>query len=45
VGRVADLAMPEAEPLHVRQRTILEERALLGGLGASLSSAAKKTRP
>jgi hypothetical protein len=45
VGKVADIAMPESEPLHVRQRTILEERALLGGLGASLARAAKKTGP
>jgi hypothetical protein len=45
VGKVADVAMPEAETLHVRQRTILEERALLGGLGASLAPAAKKTGP
>ncbi len=45
VGKVADIAMPEAESLHVRQRTILEERALLGGLGAALSSAGKKQGP
>ena len=45
VGKVADIAMPEAEALHVRQRTILEERALLGGLGASLAPAVKKTGP
>jgi hypothetical protein len=45
VGKVADIAMPEAEALHVRQRTILEERALLGGLGATLSPAGKKPRP
>ena len=43
VGRVADIAMPEAEALRLRQRTILEEKALLGGLGAV--SAAKKTGP
>ena len=45
VGKVPAIAMPEAEPLRMRQRTVLEERALLGGLGASLSSAAKKTGP
>ena len=45
VGKVGDIAMPETEPLRMRQRTVLEERALLGGLGASLSSAAKKTGP
>jgi len=43
VGKVADIAMPEAETLHVRQRTILEERALLGGLSAS--PLAKKPAP
>lgn len=35
LGQVPDLAMPEAETLHLRQRTILEERALLGGICAS----------
>jgi len=45
VGNVADIALPETEPLRMRQRTVLEERALLGGLGASLSAAAKKTGP
>jgi hypothetical protein len=36
VGKVADITMPAAaEALHTRQRTILEERALLGGLGSS----------
>jgi len=55
VGKVADIVMPEAEALRVRQRTILEERALLGGLGASrlgasrlgatLGPAVKKTGP
>jgi hypothetical protein len=43
VGQVADIAMPEAEALRLRQRTILEEKALLGGLGAA--TAAKKTGP
>ncbi len=45
VGQVADIALPEAEPLHVRQRTILEERALLGGLSAALAPAGKKPVP
>lgn len=35
VGKVADIVMPDAEPLRVRQRTMLEERALLGGLSAA----------
>jgi hypothetical protein len=43
VGGVAEIAMPEAEPLRLRQRTILEEKALLGNLGAV--SATKKTGP
>jgi hypothetical protein len=41
----APVTMPAAETLPVRQRTILEERALLGGLGgraASLPTAPKK---
>jgi hypothetical protein len=40
-GAVADIVLPEADTLHPRQRTVLEERALLPGLGASLSSANK----
>jgi hypothetical protein len=32
VGKVAQVAMPDAGTLPVRQRTVLEERALLGGL-------------
>lgn len=35
VGKVAKVAMPEAEPLRTRQRTALEERALLGGVTAA----------
>jgi hypothetical protein len=42
VGQVAAIAMPEAEALRLRQRTILEEKALLGNLGAA---AARKTGP
>jgi hypothetical protein len=45
VGKVADIAMPEADTLHVRQRTVLEERALLGGLGAAVAGPAKTTTP
>jgi hypothetical protein len=45
VGKVADLTMPEADTLHVRQRTVLEERALLGGLGAAAAGSAKSTAP
>ena len=43
VGQVADVVMPEADPLQPRQRTVLEERALLGGLNAA--AAAKKSSP
>jgi hypothetical protein len=32
IGKVPDVTMPDAETLHVRQRTILEEKALLGGI-------------
>jgi hypothetical protein len=36
IGATADIVMPESETLRTRQRTILDERALLGGiLGAS----------
>lgn len=35
LGQVADVTMPDADTLHVRQRTILEEKALLGGLRGS----------
>jgi hypothetical protein len=42
VGQVAAISMPEAEALRLRQRTILEEKALLGNLGAA---AARKTGP
>jgi hypothetical protein len=45
VGKVADIAMPESETLRMRQRTVLDERALLGGLGAGLSPAAKRAAP
>jgi hypothetical protein len=33
IGSTANISAPVAEPLHQRQRTILEERALLGELG------------
>jgi hypothetical protein len=45
VGKVADIVMPEAETLHSRQRTALEERALLGGLGAAVAAQARKSSP
>lgn len=45
IGKSPDIVMPTTDTLHPRQRTVLEERALLGGLGASLSSTLKKTRP
>jgi hypothetical protein len=34
-GKVATLVLPEADTLPIHQRTILEERALLGGLQGS----------
>jgi hypothetical protein len=47
VGAVEPVVLPEAEPLPVRQRTILEERALLAGLGGRVPppAAAKKAAP
>jgi hypothetical protein len=45
IGKSADIVMPATDISHPRQRTVLEERALLGDLGASLSSNLKKTRP
>lgn len=46
VGKVSPVVMPESETLRTRQRTILEERALLGGLGASaMASEPKKNAP
>jgi hypothetical protein len=33
LGKVPEVVMPEADTPHPRQRTVLEERALLGGLG------------
>lgn len=42
VGSAEDVVMPSVDSLHPRQRTVLEERALLGGLGAAISSAGKK---
>jgi hypothetical protein len=45
-GAVAPVTMPEADPLPVRQRTILEERALLTGLGGRVPApAAPKKAP
>jgi len=45
VGKAADIVLPEAEPMRLRQRTVLEEKALLGGLGASLSPSTNRARP
>jgi hypothetical protein len=46
-GAVALVSMPESDPLPVRQRTILEERALLAGLGGRVAPPAppKKAPP
>jgi hypothetical protein len=35
IGKVPDVTMPDAETLHVRQRTILEEKSLLSGILSS----------
>jgi hypothetical protein len=45
IGTVPDVVMPEADTLHPRQRTVLEERALLSGLGAGTQARAGKTTP
>jgi hypothetical protein len=39
LGKVASIAMPDAGTLPIRQRTVLEERALLGGLSAASGKA------
>jgi hypothetical protein len=40
LGTVPAITMPDAEPVPTRQRTILDERALLGGLGAAAAKGA-----
>jgi hypothetical protein len=42
VGKTAAIALPPSESLETRQRTVLEERALLGGIAASAAWGAKK---
>jgi hypothetical protein len=44
-GRVPPIAPPQAESLEPRQRTILEERALLGRAGPSVAVPAKGAQP
>jgi hypothetical protein len=36
LGTTADVVLPTSEPLQTRQRTILEEKALLGGISAAV---------
>lgn len=45
LGTAADVVMPASELLHTRQRTILEEKALLGGISAAAAQAGKKAAP
>lgn len=45
VGKTADVVLPDSDTLHTRQRTVLEEKALLGGIGASAWPAVKKGAP
>ena len=45
LGKTAEVVLPPSEILHTRQRTVLEERALLGGIGASAWPAGKKGSP
>jgi hypothetical protein len=42
VGKTAAIAFPPSDTLQTRQRTVLEERALLGGIAASAAWGAKK---
>jgi hypothetical protein len=41
VGKVAKVEMPDADSLRTRQRTVLEERALLGGITAAAARGEK----
>jgi hypothetical protein len=48
LGKVPDVTMPDAETLQVRQRTILEEKALLSGIHSTVAlppPSKKKTGP
>jgi hypothetical protein len=45
VGQVARLALPDAGTLPMRQRTVLEERALLGGLPAAANVGRGRASP
>lgn len=45
VGQVAPIAMPDAGTLPIRQRTVLEERALLGGLPAAVHALPGQAAP
>jgi hypothetical protein len=45
VGHTADVVLPPSETLQTRQRTVLEERALLGGISAAAAPAGKKGSP
>jgi hypothetical protein len=42
VGKTAAVVLPPSESLRTRQRTVLEERALLGGIAASAAWGSKK---
>jgi hypothetical protein len=42
VGKTADVVLPAGETLESRQRTVLEERALLGDISAAAAPARKK---
>jgi hypothetical protein len=45
LGTAADVVLPSSELLHTRQRTILEEKALLGGISAAAAQAGNKGAP
>jgi hypothetical protein len=42
VGKTAAVVLPPSESLEARQRTVLEERALLGGIAASAAWGSRK---
>jgi hypothetical protein len=45
LGKKVAVVLPAAETLQTRQRTVLEEKALLGGIGSSTWPAGKKGSP
>jgi hypothetical protein len=44
IGKTATVVLPQSETLRAHQRTVLEEKALLGGIAASAGSANRRSR-